>query len=110
MLNLTSGGGPCADFKVGDQISGTFDATDTHFGSASLGVIPNPGTFTAPVPMPAYPASTGAVGEAWTLDTTGTAPCGYVVVLNVWDRTIVNSGGAIGFHNSDFKGFCLKKS
>ena len=40
----------------------------------SLGVIPNPGTFTAPVPMPAYPASTGAVGEAWTLDTTGTAP------------------------------------
>jgi hypothetical protein len=47
------------------------------------------------------------VGEAWTLDTTGTAPCGYVVVLNVWDRTIVNSG-AIGFHNSDFEGFRLK--
>lgn len=109
VLNLTSGGGPCADFKVGDQISGTFDATDLHFGSASLSVIPNPGVFTAPVPMPVYPAHPGGVSaEPWTLDTTGMAPCGYVVVLNVWDRTIVDSGG-IGFHNSDFKGFCLKK-
>jgi hypothetical protein len=109
VLSLTSGGGSCADFKVGDQISGVFTATDTHFGSTSLGVIPNPGTFTAPVPMPVYPAHpTGVVNEPWTLDTTGMAPCGYVVVLNVWDRTIVNSG-AIGFHNSDFKGFCLKK-
>ena len=109
VLNLTSGGGPCADFKVGDSISGNFDATDTHFGSASLGVLPTPGTFTAPVPMPVYPAHpAGVVGEAWTLDTTGMPPCGYVVVLNVWDRTIVNSG-FIGFHNDDFKGFCLKK-
>jgi hypothetical protein len=34
-------------------------------------------------------------------------PCGYVVYLNVWDRTIVNSG-ATGWHAADSDGFCLR--
>lgn len=69
------------------------------------------GNFTAPVPLPRFWTDPGAstLGDSgtWTLDTTGLPPCGYVVVLNAWDRTIVNSG-AIGNYNDASVGFCLK--
>jgi hypothetical protein len=112
-IDITSGGGSCGDFHVGDQISGTYSVADLHFHSLSLQLLPGlGGTFTAPMPLPRHWTDPGAstfgdVGT-WTLDTTGLPPCGYVVRLQAGDRTIVDSG-RIGFTSEDSKGFCLKK-
>jgi hypothetical protein len=110
-IAITSGGGQCGDFHVGDQISGTYSVSDLHFYDLSFGSLPTNGTFTAPVPLPRFWTDPGAstLGDSgvWTLDTTGLPPCGYVVVLSTVDRTIVNSG-SIGWFNQATTGFCLK--
>ena len=107
---ITTGGGSCADFTVGDIIEGTYQVTDEHFGALSFSVLPpNGGVFTAPVPLPrTYPAvpTTGEAG-VWRLDTTGMPRCGYVIRLGASDRTIVNSG-FIGYSNEAFVGLCLR--
>jgi hypothetical protein len=124
-IQITSGGGDCADFRVGETISGTYSATDAHFNALSLrvlptkiGGVPSGGSFTAPAPLPpggtmpvsrSYAAGVAATGESgtWSLDTTGMRPCGYVVEVGVTDRTIVNSGG-IGRYNRATVGLCLR--
>lgn len=111
-LNITSGGGSCGDFHVGDKITGSYAVSDLHFYLLGLELLPpSGGTFTAPVPLPRYWTDPGAstLGDAgtWTLDTTGLPPCGYVVVINAYDRTIVDSG-YIGNYNTNSTGFCLK--
>jgi hypothetical protein len=111
-INITSGGGSCGDFHVGDKISGSYAVSDLHFYYLSLELLPpSGGAFTAPVPLPRYwtdpGASTNGDAGTWTLDTTGLPPCGYVVVLGALDRTIVNSG-YIGNYNQGSVGFCLK--
>jgi hypothetical protein len=117
-INITSGGGACADFVSGTQISGTYAATDVHFGTVSISVEPvpdppaSPGTFkldgiaTSSRSYPVLP-TTGNPAGTWSLDTTGMPKCGYVIRLHVWDRTIVNSGW-VGFYNSDVVGLCLR--
>jgi hypothetical protein len=45
----------------------------------------------------------------WQLDTTGMDPCGYVVHLETYDRTIVDSSTPVGWTRPGFVGFCLKK-
>jgi hypothetical protein len=109
---ITSGGGSCGDFYVGDEISGTYSVSDLHFYFLSLELLPGGGgSFTAPVPLPRFWTDPGAstLGDAgtWTLNTAGLPPCGYVVVLNAYDRTIVNSG-FIGNYSDATQGFCLK--
>ena len=111
-ISITSGGGSCGDFYVGDKISGNYSVSDLHFYLLSLELLPGGGgAFTAPVPLPRFWTDPGAstFGDAgtWTLDTTGLPPCGYVVVLNAYDRTIVNSA-YIGNYNDATTGFCLK--
>jgi hypothetical protein len=107
-LKITSGGGNCADFTIGDTISGVFTATDEHFGGASLSLQPaNGGVFT-PASI-AYPAAgTGVTDAAWSLDTTGLPRCGYVVRIVAGDRTIVNSG-FVGWSDEKFVGLCLRQ-
>ncbi len=56
---------------------------------------------------PDFESTTGTSGE-WTLDTTGMDACGYVVLLEVWDRTIA-SCDADGWYNRDSVGFCLEE-
>ena len=112
-INITSGGGSCGDFHIGDVISGTYAASDLHFLELSLQLLPpSGGVFTQPVPLPRFwtdpGASTNGDTGTWTLNTAGLPPCGYVVLLNAYDRTIVNSGG-IGNYNNASVGFCLKK-
>ena len=119
-ITITSGGGPCADFVIGDKITGTYSATDLHFLKLRLAVAPaQGGKFTSPVPLPAgskmplertYAGGVSTFGEAgnWKLDTTGMPKCGYVVYLHVWDRTIRNSG-FIGHYNSAVVGLCLRE-
>lgn len=111
-ITITSPGGSCGDFKVGDKITGNYSVSDLHFYDLSLELLPGGGgAFTAPTPLPRFwtdpGASTFGDSGTWTLDTTGLPPCGYVVVLNADDRTIVNSG-YIGWYNDASVGFCLK--
>lgn len=109
-FKITSGGGTCGDFTIGDIIEGTYQVTDEHFGSLSLSVQPPlGGVFTAPVPLPRTYPTVPTTGEAgvWKLDTAGMPKCGYVIRLGASDRTIVNSG-FIGYSNEAFVGLCLK--
>ncbi len=99
--------GDCGKFAVGAVLAGHFVATDANFGSYSLGTEPYTGPIT---PSGAYTPTAAAPGDAWTLNTSTMQPCGYVVQLNVYDRSIVNS--AWGAHNpaSSSVGFCLLKT
>lgn len=104
-------GGDCKDFGSGIKIAGHFTARDDNFGAFSLETLPssmlppNPTTLT---PATSQTATFAAGGDAWSLDTSTMKPCGYVVLLQVWDRSILNSQP--GDHNYNFYdvGFCLR--
>ena len=111
-VQITSGGGDCSDFGVGDPLAGTFVARDEHFGA--FYIYTTPSTLSPPGPTtPTLPdiytetAMFAAGGSPWNLDTTGMKPCGYVIRLEVYDRTIV--GSHPGSHNANYSdvGFCL---
>jgi hypothetical protein len=105
-IDITSGGGSCGDFKVGDKIDGSYWASDNEaLDHVAFSLEPFPKFIGHAVTSP--PSLTSQSGT-WQLDTTGLAPCGYVVRLDAVDRTIVNSGG-VGFDTPAFTGFCLKK-
>ncbi len=119
-IDITSGGGECADFTIENDISGIYSATDAHFGHLQLWLLPKKGGgFAAPPPasdastrMPLqrfYPQvhETGESNVTWTLDTTGLPQCGYLISVTAWDRTIVNSG-SIGRHRGAVVGLCLR--
>jgi hypothetical protein len=99
----------CSQFNVGAKLNGHFVAWDLNFGSYSLGTEP----FTGPVSPSGGNTPTAALpstGSAWSLDTTGMTPCGYVVQLEVADRSILDSSP--GLHNTApaSVGFCLLAS
>lgn len=102
-------GGDCKDFLVGILIQGTFIARDPYFGSFSLYTLP----FPAP-PGQLNPTGgtvqTVPAGNPWTLNTTGMAPCGYVVKLDVVDRAILHSVPLAHHWASQSVGFCLRAS
>lgn len=117
ITGFSKNGGPvqpadhCDSFEKGVVIHGTYSATDAddHFrlltltlqpASAAGGASPDPS-------VRAYPTVPGS-GESgsWTLETSDMDPCGYVVWLQVWDRTIRHCS-AIGWGDEDFVGFCL---
>lgn len=114
---ITIDGGACDQYTPGTKITGKFIARDPHFGHFKLNTLPasmSPPSPTISIGSP--PVSTGIstgesqtpmAGTPWILDTSTMIPCGYVIRVRVWDRTIRNS--AIGHHNynADDKGFCL---
>ncbi len=115
ITGFSRGGGPiqpavdCDSFQVGDVIHGTYSTSDEHFNALTLHVepvLPAHGATVNPSAR-AYPVvpTTGETGN-WSLDAGGMDPCGYIVRLEVSDRTIVASG-FIGWGNSDSTGFCL---
>ena len=95
----------CDKFVIGDPVDGHFTAVDDYLGAWSLSVLPfaapgltpssgNVSTPTAPADIP-FPLP-GVFfpppgGSPWHIDTTGMQPCGYVVLLQVSDRAIINS-------------------
>ena len=99
----------CGDFVPGVWIRGNYSVTDEHFGSLSLSVEP-PGPAHGATPSPSsrsYPiVPTAGESGTWVLNTAGMDPCGYVVRLEVGDRTIVSADG--GWPNVTSVGFCLK--
>lgn len=103
---------PVADIELdgdpfvvqGTPVTGTFQATDDHLRSWSIGVLPG---------FPNAPSPSGGTGQMlpgtpFTLSTAGATPGGYVLQLVVSDRSIVNSG-SIGLWASDSVGFCVEK-
>ena len=105
-ISITSGGGSCGDFKIGDIITGDYSASDNEaLSGVSFGLEPFPKAIAHVVTSP--PSLTFQAGT-WSLDTSGLAPCGYVVRLDASDRAIVNSG-YVGHDTPAFTGFCLKK-
>ncbi len=122
-ITIASGEGACADFTIGDVISGDYEVSDEHFRSLTISFLPDlgSGAFTSPAPLPAVPppvkpvtrtygGGVPTIGEAgaWSLDTSGMPRCGYVLVLGAYDRTIVDSG-AIGRYNQGVVGLCLRE-
>lgn len=110
----------CGDFAPGVWLRGTYSTSDAHFGSVDLIVEPpgpahgakpvhgSPPPLAATTPFPrSYPlVPTGGETATWSLDTTGMDQCGYVVRMDVGDRTIVSAGG--GWSNAASVGFCLR--
>jgi hypothetical protein len=99
-------GGDCKGFAKGDTLNGHFVARDIHFGAFSLSTHPN--TVAIPSNQPTTPTlytnqTALAPGDGWSLDLGNPVkmkPCGYVVRVDVWDRTIV--GSQSGGHNYDY--------
>jgi hypothetical protein len=80
---------------------------DINFGSFSMGSEPYSGTLTPSsgiVPTTTLPSA----GNPWTLITTSLPKCGYVVLLNMSDRSIVNSSPGSHKHALASVGFCLQ--
>ena len=108
-------GGACDQYVPGTPINGTFVARDAHFGHFKLDTLPlsmspprpNKMVLGNPVGHEGNDPTPGGTQDQWQLDTNGMTPCGYVVRLRVWDRTII--GSRPGKHNraTDDKGFCL---
>jgi len=104
--------GPCTEFEAGDVFNGKFTATDKHIWKYSLWITPS--VTNSPTIMPTgktYPLLTapGTTDETFSVTTTSaTTPCGYVINLHVWDRTIRNNHFA-GNRKSDTVGLCLRK-
>jgi hypothetical protein len=106
-------------------LSGTFSAHDPgtssatadfqHYRIASVTIHP-PGPAngvtptTVPAPLGYNPPAilTIGVNGTWTLDTHGMQACGYVLRLDVNDRTIIDAGNANGYYTPDEFGFCLE--
>ena len=105
-LTLT-GGAPCNKATPGDTVTGTYSATDAHFGVYALDTLP---ASLSPPPPAHLPVSTTnpVVSGTWSLATDGSwAQCGYVVRLQVWDRSIVDSVPWGHNYGYDDIGFCL---
>jgi hypothetical protein len=100
--------GPCTKHKIGDTITGKFTATDKHFHRYSLIIEPDiSGKPTVSPTSGMYPVFTGGVDQPYSLTTTSTTePCGYVVRLDVYDRTIRNNH-LVGNHKVATVGLCI---
>lgn len=98
-------GGDCKTFGSGGDIDGHFVATDLHFGYFTFETLPSGNTPTTATPNTSETAP--PPGDPWALSTAGMNPCGYVILLEAWDNTIVDSQPYTHNGNSDSVGFCL---
>jgi hypothetical protein len=131
-LNVDLGVGvQCAHFAPGANFTGHFTATDTHFREFAFeiepsgppndpphGVLPAPPSGTSvfyggPIAGPgvtngSYAVNTGRTPPVGEPHVGPMDPCGYAIILHVYDRTNVNSG-ATTYHSQASVGFCLEQ-
>jgi hypothetical protein len=105
-------GGDCEEFNPGVILTGRFVARDVvgfsdHFGVYTLDTLPDSVSPPDPTPASGTTQTAATPGDAWSLNTTGMTPCGYVILLQVWDRAIVGSLPGSHNYNKDDVGFCL---
>ncbi|HTU44664.1 MAG TPA: hypothetical protein VMF91_06355 [Bryobacteraceae bacterium] len=109
-------GGDCKQFNPSTTptINGHFVATESGTGTTgqighySLGTLTS-SSITPNEPSPSSGISdTGpAPGATWSLSLTGMPSCGYVVQLDVWDNTILDSAPGLWNGKSADVGFCI---
>ena len=102
-------GTSCNNIGIGTLLTGTFYATSSYFDhwefNLAPGGIPNSVVTVGnldplfPVPKP---------GQTWQLATVGSKACGYVISVESWDRTVVDSTASSRYVASDVIGFCLQ--
>ncbi|MCJ7526387.1 MAG: hypothetical protein MUP71_14375 [Candidatus Aminicenantes bacterium] len=108
---------PCTTISGPGSRSGTFKATDSHFYKYTLSVLPPKNTSVIPPFIPPtvsplseyFPALAAPGKSSGTFNLTiaaDTTPCGYVVLLQVWDRTIRNNH-FLGNYNKASVGMCV---
>jgi hypothetical protein len=120
-ITITSPSGDCGDVVVGDTIGGTYSVTDEFFGSVRVALVPIT-IMGVPQPENAVILSSANVGTSevvynglntsgtsgtFKLDTTGMTPCGYTILLQAWDRALVDNTCS-GHYNEEGVGFCLR--
>jgi hypothetical protein len=110
-LDLVIDGGDCHSYAQGDQITGHLRALHDQFWFWTLDLEPSTHTHgTEPVPECRSFGSLTDTGDAdapWSLDTTNLDTCGYTLTVWAWDRTIVDSNGAIEHTASKAVGFAV---
>jgi hypothetical protein len=103
----------CDKFRLGDIIYGKYDVSDEHFRKLTLSILPvdyangvqvDPASRT--YYLPDLVSTNGESGE-WKIVTTNMKPCGFIVLLEAWDRTIENCD-ADGWYSRTSVGFCLE--
>jgi hypothetical protein len=132
-LDINLGAGvQCAHFDPGATFNGHYTATDLHFRAFQFeiqpsgppndpphGVLPNPPSGTS-VFYGGVIADPGVTTGVYTVNTGRTPPsgephvgpmdpCGYAIILHVWDRTNVNSGAGNNYNKASV-GFCLEQT
>jgi len=112
-VEITLDSGPCEEFTPGSLISGTYKATDPHIWYYRFSVLPYnppPGGLTHAPSAEDYPSlpAPGVTNGIFSLNTSGMKPCGYVIYLWAYDRTIVDNHMK-GNRNHASVGFCLLK-
>ena len=82
----------CGDVAIGDVVSGTITATDPHFYSYRLQYASSLANgLILPIRQYSGVSDTGDTNVAFSWDTSGLPACGYRIILEVWDRTIVDN-------------------
>ena len=110
-LDLVIDGGDCHSYPQGDTINGHLRAVDKYFWQWVLELQPT--THTHETQASPHCRSYGSLvdqgdGNApWTLNTTKLDKCGYTLTLWAYDRTIVNSNGAIVHGDKKAVGFSV---
>lgn len=110
-VQITAPGGDCSDFSPSTTVSGNFVARADHFGAFSLYTTPS--TLSPPSPdtegLGAYTETNtfSMGGSPWQLALGTFKPCGYVLRLEVYSRSIIDSGP--GGHHGNYSdvGFCV---
>jgi hypothetical protein len=110
-LDLVIDGGDCHSYPRKSVINGHLRALDQHFWKWVLDLQPTTHSHGAEAdPRCRSYGSTvdpGDANAAWKLDTSKLDPCGYTLTLWGYDRTIVDSNGAIVHYAGKAVGFSI---
>jgi hypothetical protein len=104
----------CGDIFIGDKVTGKITGIDEHFYSYRLRFESSLASgLILPVRKYTGVSDHGDLNVPFVWDTTGLPPCGYRIILEVWDRTIVNNHRSwgepgYGWRERDQKYFCLE--
>jgi len=111
-LDIVIDGGDCHNYKQGTKILGHLRAIDSYFWKWRLDLQPTThtnGVIASPSCRSYSSLSDHGDGNAaWSLETKNLDPCGYTLTLWAYDRTIVNSNGAIVHLARKAVGFSIK--
>lgn len=110
-LDLVIDGGDCHSYEKETSFQGHLRALDKYFWKWVLELQPTTHTHgTQANPQCRSYSSLAEQGDAnalWSLDTSNLDKCGYTLTLWAYDRTIVNSNGAIVHWNKKAVGFSV---